>query len=109
MSFGISRIVSRNRERNRDAICYSEVSRREEPQRPSCSIQRMTYEGMFWMVMRDFTPHKNSIAGRSTKVTFARSRAIFSELSVFNAFCNSATYSLVSWPHKRTVTDCFSS
>ena len=79
-----------------------------EPQRYSCSIQRMTYEGMFSMAtFRDLAPHRNTIASRSTKVTLERSKATLpvSMFSVDSAFCSSGTYSPVNCPHKCTLSD----
>src|SRR5262245_56840505 len=82
---------------------FSEDSAGREPQRPSCSIQRITYEGIFSMATLDFTPQRKTIASRSTKVTFDMSNAIFkvSGPEGFKAFSSSATYSPVNWPHNR--------
>src|SRR5688572_25396493 len=81
---------------------FSGVSECEDPQRPSCSIQRMTYEGMFSIATRFEAPHKNSIASRSTNVTFDISTATLarSDSPAANAFSSSVTYSLVNFPHK---------
>jgi len=56
---------------------------------------------------RDFAPHKNTIASRSTKVTFDRSSAKVSTApsSGNRAFFNSGTYSPVNCPHKTTLRD----
>src|SRR5262245_57330401 len=55
------------------------------------------------MLIRDFTPHRYSIALRSTNVTLDISRAIWGADSGFNAFASSGTYSPVSCPHRCTV------
>src|SRR6476620_1075304 len=49
---------------------------------------------------------RNSIAGRSTKVTFNRSTVRIFDLlpSWTNAFSTSGTYSLVKWPLRLTLT-----
>ena len=48
----------------------------------------------------DLAPHRNTIASRSTKVTFARSNEMswVSTFSGESALCNSGTYSPVNCP-----------
>ena len=70
---------------------------RQSPQSRSCCIHRVTYEGQFSMMMFfEFAEHRNTIASRSTKVTFARSRATVGALSSAIARSSSGTYSFVN-------------
>src|SRR6267142_3530555 len=111
-----SRNVSRNREEfARDyglagSVCLvSSLEELEEPlQRRSCWIQRTTYEGQFSIAMfLDLAEQRNTIASRSTKVTFARSSATVwpSTPSPARVRSSSGTYSLVNCPQRHTLSD----
>src|SRR5207302_7116084 len=58
-------------------------------------------------MFRDFAEQRNTIASRSTNVTFARSIEIVcdSASSLASSRSISGRYSLVSWPHNRTLKD----